>query len=153
LNAERAPSPRPQQGRPCGWTRSSVVSVLNRTAYRGEITWNKTKKRDAEGCRTCPTVRPQSEWLRLDRPDLRIVSDELWQAAHARIAAARQDYDAATHGQRRRQHHDVDSKYLLTGFCTVRPVRERSARPESRTRPTGDAKLSASIFLQLHRPL
>ena len=49
LNAERAPCPRAQQGRPSGWAPSSVREVLHRALYRGEIVWNKTRKRDAWG--------------------------------------------------------------------------------------------------------
>ena len=119
LNAERAPSPRPQQGRPSGWSPSSVREVLHRSLYRGEIVWAKTRKRDAEG-KTAPTDRPVSEWLRVDRPELRIVPDDLWDAAHARLDTARAAYDRQTHG-RRRYRRDQDSKYLLTGFgkCAI----------------------------------
>ena len=56
--------------------------------YRGEIGWNKTRKRDAEG-KTAVSQRPEAEWLRLDRLDLRIVSDEVWTAAHARLGKLR----------------------------------------------------------------
>jgi hypothetical protein len=77
------------------------------------------RKRDAEG-KTAATDRPESEWLRLDRPDLRIVTDDAWDAAHQRIGAARETYDRQTHG-RRQYKRDQDSKYLLTGFgrCAV----------------------------------
>jgi site-specific DNA recombinase len=37
LNAERAPAPRSQQGRPAGWAPSSVNEVLHRELYRGQI--------------------------------------------------------------------------------------------------------------------
>jgi len=76
LNSEHAPAPRPQQQRPSGWSTSTVYEVLHRPLYRGEVVWNKTRKRDAEG-KTAVSSRPESEWLRLDRPDLRIVSDEV----------------------------------------------------------------------------
>jgi site-specific DNA recombinase len=114
LNAEQAPAPRPQQLRPGGWSPSSIYEVLHRPLYRGEVVWNKTRKRDAEG-KTAVTARPEAEWLHLDRPELRIVSDEVWEAAHRRVDAARAQYERATHGQRR-PHRDRDSKYLLTGF-------------------------------------
>ena len=76
LNDEHALAPRPQRSRPAGWSPSSVYEVLHRPLYRGEVVWNKTKKRDAGG-KTAPAARPESEWLRLDRPDLRIVSDDV----------------------------------------------------------------------------
>jgi len=49
LNAERAPSPRPQQGRPAGWAPSSVRVILHNELYRGVLVTFKTKKRDASG--------------------------------------------------------------------------------------------------------
>ena len=81
LNAERAPAPRAQQGRPHAWAPSSVRAVLYRELYRGEIVWNRTKKRDSWGVK-CQRSRPESEWLRVPAPDLRIVDEELWQATH-----------------------------------------------------------------------
>src|SRR5262249_13172661 len=49
LNDLRAPSPRAQQGRANGWCASSIREVLHRSLYRGEIVWNKTRKRNTWG--------------------------------------------------------------------------------------------------------
>lgn len=49
LNEEGAASPRAQQGRPNGWSPSSVRAVLHRETYRGVIVWNRSKKRDSWG--------------------------------------------------------------------------------------------------------
>ena len=86
LNAEREPSPRAQQGRPNGWAPSSVRPVLHWTLYKGVITWGKTKQRDASGERKYRRL-PPSDWLEIPAPELRIVSDELWEAAHRRLKA------------------------------------------------------------------
>jgi site-specific DNA recombinase len=43
LNAEGAPAPRAQQGRPQGWARSSIHEVLHRDLYRGLSVSNKTR--------------------------------------------------------------------------------------------------------------
>ena len=75
LNAEGARSPRPQQGRPAGWSPSTVRAVLHNPLYRGELVTFKTKKRDDSGD-VAPAPRPASEWVRVLREDLRIVSDE-----------------------------------------------------------------------------
>lgn len=118
LNAEGAHAPRPQQGRPAGWSQTSVYEVLRRPIYHGVIEWGKTKKRDAEG-KTAVTVRPESDWLRVERPELRIVAEDVWEAAHRRLDAARAQYERVTKGARRPKR-DRDSKYLLTSFgrCT-----------------------------------
>ena len=117
LNAEAAPAPRAQQGRPNAWAPSSVRAVLYRELYRGEIVWNRTKKRDTWGVK-CQRPRPESEWLRVPAPALRIVDEALWDAAHARLAATRQTY-LRTQGGRLwgRPPSGLASRYLLTGIA------------------------------------
>ena len=115
LNAERAIAPRAQQGRPRAWAPTSVHEVLNRVAYRGLIRWNQTRKRNAWG-KQQQTARPASDWLEVEAPSLRIVTEAEWAAAHRRLAKARAQYERETHGQRR-PHRDRDSKYLLAGFA------------------------------------
>lgn len=88
LNKEKALCPQPQQGRPAGWSPSTVRAVLHNDLYRGVLVQFKTKKRNADG-EIDPRPRDESEWVRVERPDLRIVSDELWSRAHARIQHAR----------------------------------------------------------------
>ena len=111
LNAEGAPTPRPQQGRPAGWAPTSIKEVLDRRLYIGEVVWNKTRKRDRWGQHRT-SDRPESEWLRQSAPALRIVSEPIWNAAQSRLAAIRSRLD--TTGRRRR---DVESRYLLSGFA------------------------------------
>ena len=117
LNAEAAPAPRAQQGRPNALAPSSVRAVLYRELYRGEVVWNRTKKRDTWGVKR-QQPRPESEWLRVPAPELRIVDEELWDAAHARLAATRQTY-LRTQGGRLwgRPPSGLASKYLLTGLA------------------------------------
>jgi Recombinase/Recombinase zinc beta ribbon domain len=122
LNAAGSPSPRSQQARPQGWCSSSVREVLHRPLYRGEIVWNKTRKRNTWGQQE-PQNRPESEWLRLPAPDLRIVTDETWDAAHERLQASRGTYLRHTDGRVWGKPTDgLESKYLLrTGLaqCAV----------------------------------
>jgi site-specific DNA recombinase len=40
LNTAHAPSPRPTEDRPAGWSPSSVRSILRRDLYRGVLLWN-----------------------------------------------------------------------------------------------------------------
>ena len=116
LNAERAPSPRPQQARPAGWAPTSVKEVLDRSAYRGEMNWNRSKKRDQWG-QHHQVARPTSEWLRCAAPHLRIVSDDVWNAAHARLRGIRSHLMKASSGRVGARARDVDSRYLLAGFA------------------------------------
>ena len=117
LNADGTPAPRPQQGRPRGWVASSVRQILYRPLYRGEIVWNKTKKRNVWG-QTHVSKRPDSEWITVPAPHLRIVSDDAWTRAHARLAEARTHYLRSTSGRLwGRPPRETDSKYLLPGFA------------------------------------
>lgn len=106
LNAEGAPAPRSQQDRPPAWVQSSVHSVLHRRRYIGEIVWNQTRTRDRWGQRH-QSERDRAEWISVSAPHLRIISDELWQAAHAQIEAQR----LCTNIKARAK----DSRYLLPG--------------------------------------
>jgi len=117
LNAVGLPCPRPNPGRPKGWAPSSVREILHRPLYRGEIVWNQTKKRDQWG-RHQQRPRPESEWLRVPAPELRIVSEELWKAAHDRLEATRVIYLRHSGGQLwGRPASGIESKYLLTGMA------------------------------------
>jgi hypothetical protein len=117
LNAAGAPCPRPQQGRPAGWSPSSVFEILHRRLYLGEIVWNQTRKRDRWGQHRQHS-RPESEWLKIPAPELRIVSQSEWSAAHARMRAARASVvGGKTGGPGASQPHDRQSKYLLSGLA------------------------------------
>jgi hypothetical protein len=42
--------------------------------------------------------RPESEWMRHEAPELRIVTDEVWRQAHERLERARTVYVRAAKG-------------------------------------------------------
>jgi site-specific DNA recombinase len=118
LNEEHAIAPRAQQGRPMAWASSSVREVLRRPLYRGQIVYNKSKKRNAWG-QVKTQSRPESEWITVPAPALRIVPDALWKAAHARLETTRQSYLRATGGQLHGRPCDGRAaKYLLTSLAT-----------------------------------
>ena len=116
LNAEQAPCPRPQQQRPSGWSPSSVHEVLYRPLYRGQVVWNRSRKRDRWGQHR-QTARPETAWLTRDAPALRIVPEALWRAAHQRLTVSRQQYLRQTNGHLWGRPRDGESKYLLSGLA------------------------------------
>jgi len=63
-----------------GWAPTAVREILRRELYRGQIVWNKTRRVDRGGTRI-KQERPETEWLTVEAPELRIVSEELWRAA------------------------------------------------------------------------
>ncbi|MFQ5803603.1 MAG: recombinase family protein [Candidatus Methylomirabilales bacterium] len=117
LNEARVPCPRPRPRTPRGWSPSTVRDVLYRDTYRGVVVWGRSQKRDTWGQKR-PQRRSADEWLRLDAPELRIVSDELWEAAHDRLRTSHEGYLRGT-GDKPwgRPGNGIDSKYLLTGLA------------------------------------
>jgi site-specific DNA recombinase len=119
LNAEGvlAPSPR-RQGRAPSWSVTTVRDALNRDSYRGRFVWNQSRS-IVRGGRRVRLKRPEREWVTLDIPDLRIVPEDLWRAAHERLAASRTLYF-----QRLGPPADtppvngIGSPYLLTGLLS-----------------------------------
>jgi hypothetical protein len=108
LNAKGVPSPRSR-----GWAATGVREMLYRTAYRGQISWGKLQKVTRKGTKR-QHRRPESEWVKVSVPDLRIVPEDLWQCVHARLAER-----AATMpmlGARPKRHYPDESAYLLVGF-------------------------------------
>ena len=99
------------------WAPSSVHEVLARPLYRGRVVWNRTRKRDQWGQHR-QHARPEEEWLEVDAPELRLVSESLWRLVQDRREERRARYFQATGGKRfGRPPRDVDSKYLLPGFA------------------------------------
>src|SRR5215468_8561941 len=111
-----APPPR-RPGRPRAWAPSTIYAMLTRPLYRGEVTWNRTRKRNAWGIQR-QTVRAEGEWVQVEVPALRIVPEPLWQAVRARFRDTRASYLRATNGQLwGRPANGIESKYLLTGLA------------------------------------
>ena len=119
LNAERIPGP---GGRLWGDTtiRGQVergTGILNNTLYIGQLSWNRCSyvKDPATGKRLA-RPNPQSEWEVADVPELRLLDQDLWDAARARQAnitytMARNEAGHALNRAHRRQ-------FLLSGLLT-----------------------------------
>jgi len=59
--------------------------ILNCELYIGVIRWNRQKKlKNPDTGRYAYRLNPESEWIRSEAPELRIVPQELWDAAKAR---------------------------------------------------------------------
>ena len=59
--------------------------ILNNELYIGRIVWNRQSfVKDPDTGRRQARLNPKSEWITQDVPGLRIVSDDLWQAAKGR---------------------------------------------------------------------
>jgi DNA invertase Pin-like site-specific DNA recombinase len=92
LNALRVPSPGGS-----AWQASLIYGspqqargLFHRAIYVGRFEWNKTRTvRDPDSGRRRAVLRPRSEWIVQERPELRIVDDATWDAVQARLAEGR----------------------------------------------------------------
>lgn len=115
LNAERVAAPRGH-----GWAPSAIREILHRPLYQGNIVWNQRQKITRGGTKKL-RKRPESEWLRLEAPELRIISADLWDSVQNRLAHAQEAFPRSLEGGRllgRPAYSDRLDQYLLTGFAT-----------------------------------
>ncbi|MBX3230688.1 MAG: recombinase family protein [Labilithrix sp.] len=84
LNARGLPSPSAGKRGTGSWSPSAVFEIIHRERYLGRIVWNKFEKMYRKGTKV-RVERPEHEWLVVDAPHLRIISDELWAATHAQL--------------------------------------------------------------------
>src|SRR5262249_42346205 len=115
VNEERVVPPRPG-GK--GWAPTAIREILHREDYRGLVHWNRTQKVHGGGTRAQRGGTPDDSVTRV-APELRIVADELWDAAHRQMAQRRQAFTRrpepgiAGAGAPRL---DQPSPYLLSGL-------------------------------------
>ncbi len=69
------------------WTNDGLYELLHRDLYRGVVVRGRMKRGVGRGGKKIRTAVPESQWKRQVDESLRIVSDELWSAAHATMAA------------------------------------------------------------------
>ncbi len=105
LNAEGVPAPRQS---PRGWAPSAVREILYRPLYRGEIVYGRLQKFMRGGTKR-RRLREEKEVIRIDAPDLRIVTPQVCALVEAKLT---------NHQNKTRAiFRDADSKYLLTGMA------------------------------------
>src|SRR5690606_33862129 len=96
-----------------------LVGILNNPLYRGELVWKRREWRknpDSEDRERRYRLRHESEWVRFDVPDLRIVSQDSWNAVRTELQRRSRDLStiASPVASKRRKH-------LLSGIikCAV----------------------------------
>ena len=111
LNGEGIPSPSGN-----AWSQSTIngnrrrgTGILNNELYIGRLVWNRQRFiKDPETGRRVTRLNDESEWTTQELPELRIVPQELWDAAKAR----QRDLDAREPGMWQRNR----PRYLLSGL-------------------------------------
>ena len=115
LNTAHVPPP---HGGPLGWCPTALRDILRRELYRGVVYWNRTQTIQRGGTRM-QRKRPESQWLRIEAPECRIVSEVLWEQVAARNAANKRTYLRGDKGQllSRPTGEDRRSVYLLSSLA------------------------------------
>ena len=115
-----------EDGIPCpsgkAWGQSTIngnrkrgTGILNNHLYIGELIWNRQRFiKDPTTGRRVPRFNPESEWIRQNVPDLRIVPQSLWEAAKTRQKAL--DKRTGHLGSRKRPQYLL-SGLLVCGSC------------------------------------
>lgn len=122
LNAEGIPGP---SGKP--WRDTTIrgkpklgTGIINNELYTGVLVWNhKRYVKDPNTGRQVTRYNPESEWIRSEVPALRIVADDLWQAAKRQQRALAEQYASIREAAQARSMHAHALRrpaYLLSGL-------------------------------------
>ena len=97
------------------------TGLINNELYIGRLVWNRQRflKNPDTGKRVA-RVNPPEEWIIAEVPELRIVDDELWQAAKARQGQLAERYATAIAATRNAHANRMNAahrpRYLLSGL-------------------------------------
>ena len=117
LNEEGIPCPSGKE-----WGQSTIngnrkrgTGILNNNLYIGELIWNRQHFiKDPSSGKRVPRFNPESQWIKKDLPELRIVPQELWDAAKDRQKEL--DRKSAHLGAKKRPNYLL-SGLLVCGEC------------------------------------
>ncbi len=132
LNAERVPSPgatwNRTERRRAGWLSTAIAGdvtrgtgILNNAMYRGVVIWNRHRwiRSATDSKRRRCVQNPESEWITHTDPRLRIVPEELWEAAKARQQRQSQaigERISTGMARKKAQRTGAGPKFLLSGL-------------------------------------
>ena len=117
LNEEGVPGPegRLWQDTTIRGQKERGTGLLNNELYIGEMVWNRCSYvKDPRTGKRVARPNPVSQWERMPVPDLRIIADELWQAAKNRQEAVTFAMERDEEGHALNRSHR--RRYLLSGL-------------------------------------
>ena len=116
LNHEGVAPPRKRAKKEDGsWCHNAIREMLRNELYIGRLIWNRSQFIKQPGTnKRLRRMRPESEWIVLEKPELRIIDDALWRRVRDRIAWVNEKFN---HGnQPGMMNRATTSPNLLTGF-------------------------------------
>lgn len=99
------------------WSEMQIRSMLRNDRYTGKITYGKKKSRYVGGSKI---TELSDEYIEIDRPDLRIVPDDIWGKVQSRIKTMAKRYSDSRGGNVPFAGSVLeagDSQFLLSGLC------------------------------------
>lgn len=109
-------NPQIRPGKKNIWRDRSVWQILNNKAYIGVLERNKTKiVKRGDGTRQAIKIPPH-QWLVMEREDLRIVPQELWNQVRERMKVY-QRKKVSTGAEGKPFRYDGTTNHILTGIC------------------------------------
>lgn len=115
LNADGAPPPRPrsEKSRRASWAPTSIREMLRNPIYAGERIFNRSEWiKDRETGVRRRFERPESEWVREQRPDLAIIDRATFDTVQAETRRRAGSYQ----GRESRAFARGPSRHVLSGF-------------------------------------
>ena len=144
------------------WVESSLrgnrrlgTGILNNELYVGRMVWNRQRrmKNPHTGGRVL-RLNPQSEWIRVDVPELRIIDDDLWQAVKERQAALAKAYAKQITASRNAIAKALNATHrprtLLIGTTRLRLLRRLLCPPRARPLRMHDPRPIRRLRQQSH---
>ncbi len=127
LNAEGVQAPQPPRTRQIrAWHPSALREMLRNERYRGVFVWNRTRKeRNPETGRKTSRPRPESDWMRVEVPEWRLIPEDLWKRVEAQIQRVNKRFGAASvggHGRMGRGPKYLFSGFMVCGLCGARMI-------------------------------
>jgi site-specific DNA recombinase len=130
LNIAGVRKPRAHGGKTDGWSNSTIRAVLRRPLYRGEVVYGRTAKAYNRELKKVfrntkrekgQIPKPEETWIRVERPELRIVDPDLAARVDARLHDRRTRYLASVARADGRAPEKAHGKYLLAGGLLICP--------------------------------
>lgn len=117
LNLDGVPVLRPsRKNRKKGWVASTVRAVLHNAAYIGQWSYGRKEwRRDPATGKRRYRDRPEGPTVQ-ERPHLRIIDDDLWNAVQSRLASVRAKYTGPTSKNAARAAAGRVTKYPFSGL-------------------------------------
>ncbi len=125
LNKELKETGNPKPPRGQFWSVSTILGsrkgfrgILNNELYIGKYTWNRTTyKKNPRTGKMKVVINPPEKWAVVDKPELRIVSDDLWAAVKKRQNEIKEKTEGVFSRAKRLYSGNLLTRIAVCGSC------------------------------------